>query len=475
MKRIPDNADLDALFGFVPGQGSPFDYVPTWMKVPNIHPTNGNPIAVIKLFHPASGWEWYITEVDRRTHEAFGLVVGDVMEMGYFSLLEIAQIGPIRVERDLYFPPTPLEEIRRAKAHPHRQEDTVQLPEMYIAFRSHSKDQEEEDREEENPEPQETSKVTVPNVQQEEHPQQELHEEESVVIPPLPAMHVLFRRDGIWWAGDTAHFDAREINRALAYMVGLADQLREMGWEVTAMSKTFGNDSLVIFLGGHPLFGKFKEVQMVITNPPGLPELARAAYANPPTVVTVDTPAPQVLQMDEYIRSVLRLARSCVGDDPEAILNKFDEIVSGSGISSEMLWAPERFLEQIGVDPGIIERWLKAKYSEAGKPKRRREAQASGQAEEAQAEASPRRRRREAASAQAAEEAQIKSTKQKATRYQAGDITLERGQPIQVMIGWRWREATVHAVSGRNLIYQVEGGRRGKTPVAGREITWRLA
>jgi hypothetical protein len=474
MKGIPDNADLDTLFGFMPGQGSPFDYVPTWMKVPNIHPTNGNPIAVIKLFHPASGWEWYITEVDRRTHEAFGLVVGDVVEMGYFSLLEIAQIGPIRVERDLYFHPTPLEEIRRAKAHPHRQEDTVQLPEMYIAFRSHSENQEEEDREEENPEPQETSKVTVPNVQQEEHPQ-ELHGEESVVIPPLPAMHVLFRRDGVWWAGDTAHFDAREINRALAYMVGLADQLREMGWEVTAMSKTFGNDSLVIFLGGHPLFGKFKEVQMVITNPPGLPELARAAYANPPIVVTVDTPAPQVLQMDEYIRSVLRLARSCVGDDPEAILNKFDEIVSGSGISSEMLWAPERFLEQIGIDPGIIERWLKAKYSEAGKPKRRREAQANGQAEEAQAEASPRRRRREAASAQAAEEPQSKSTKQKATRYQAGDITLERGQPIQVMIGWRWREATVHAVSGRNLIYQVEGGRRGKTPVAGREITWRLA
>ena len=74
-------------------------------------------LAITKLFSPWSNWTWFITEWDRETGECFGLVEGFETELGYFSLDELAEVtvfGTVpAVERDLYWKPTTLGEIRR--------------------------------------------------------------------------------------------------------------------------------------------------------------------------------------------------------------------------------------------------------------------------------------------------------------------------------------------------------------------------
>jgi len=77
-----------------------------------------NPAVILKLFTPDSNWTWYITEFDQKD-TFFGLVVGFEVELGYISLSELeATTGPLglHVERDLYFKPTPLSEIRKKHA-----------------------------------------------------------------------------------------------------------------------------------------------------------------------------------------------------------------------------------------------------------------------------------------------------------------------------------------------------------------------
>jgi hypothetical protein len=70
-------------------------------------------IAYIKFFTPDSNWAWYASEFDGED-TFFGLVDGFEKELGYFSLSELEGIrGPLglKVERDLYFKPTILEEL----------------------------------------------------------------------------------------------------------------------------------------------------------------------------------------------------------------------------------------------------------------------------------------------------------------------------------------------------------------------------
>ena len=73
-------------------------------------------LAPAKLFSPYTGWRWYITEWDAETGLCFGLVEGFETELGYFDLTELAEItvfGSVpAVERDLYWAPTTLGEIR---------------------------------------------------------------------------------------------------------------------------------------------------------------------------------------------------------------------------------------------------------------------------------------------------------------------------------------------------------------------------
>ena len=74
-------------------------------------------LAPAKLFSPYTGWRWYITEMDPATGLCFGLVEGFETELGYFDLTELAEakvFGPVpAVERDLYWKPTTLGEIKR--------------------------------------------------------------------------------------------------------------------------------------------------------------------------------------------------------------------------------------------------------------------------------------------------------------------------------------------------------------------------
>jgi len=73
-------------------------------------------LAHAKLFTPFSNWTWYVTEWNAETGECFGLVQGFEEELGYFDLTELAEVtvlgGVPAVERDLYWKPTTLGEIK---------------------------------------------------------------------------------------------------------------------------------------------------------------------------------------------------------------------------------------------------------------------------------------------------------------------------------------------------------------------------
>ena len=70
-----------------------------------------------KFFSPYNGWTWYATEWDPKTGLCFGLVEGFEVELGYFSLDELAEVtvfgGVPAVERDLYWQPKTIGEIRK--------------------------------------------------------------------------------------------------------------------------------------------------------------------------------------------------------------------------------------------------------------------------------------------------------------------------------------------------------------------------
>lgn len=71
-------------------------------------------VAVVKFFTPDSNWTWYATEFDG-TDTFFGLVIGFMAELGYFSLSELEQVrGPmgLPIERDEHFEPKTLQELQ---------------------------------------------------------------------------------------------------------------------------------------------------------------------------------------------------------------------------------------------------------------------------------------------------------------------------------------------------------------------------
>lgn len=77
-----------------------------------------DPIAQVKFFTPWSSWTWYATEYDPVTGDFFGLVQGGAGgdELGYFSIEAFQTVigpGGLRVERDRWFKPTRLSELRR--------------------------------------------------------------------------------------------------------------------------------------------------------------------------------------------------------------------------------------------------------------------------------------------------------------------------------------------------------------------------
>ncbi len=73
-----------------------------------------DPTVVCKFFAPDGNWSWFAIEWDG-DDTFFGAVSGIEFEVGYFSLSELQQWrGPLglAIERDLYFKPTPLSQIR---------------------------------------------------------------------------------------------------------------------------------------------------------------------------------------------------------------------------------------------------------------------------------------------------------------------------------------------------------------------------
>ncbi len=90
---------------------------------------NADPMVVCKFFTPDAGWTWYVIEgspVDEDgyydTEKAkvdfvfFGLVAGLEVELGYFSLAELQSIRGrlgLPVERDRFFTPTRLSEVKK--------------------------------------------------------------------------------------------------------------------------------------------------------------------------------------------------------------------------------------------------------------------------------------------------------------------------------------------------------------------------
>ena len=75
-------------------------------------------VAYVKFFDPCSQWTWYATEFDGED-TFFGMVVGHEVELGYFSLSELQgcrnSLG-LPIERDLYFKPKTLRELKERRS-----------------------------------------------------------------------------------------------------------------------------------------------------------------------------------------------------------------------------------------------------------------------------------------------------------------------------------------------------------------------
>ncbi|AQT70093.1 hypothetical protein STSP2_03295 [Anaerohalosphaera lusitana] len=95
-------------------------------KIPPLYhfeQTGTETVAVVKFFDPVGRWTWYVAEGERQPDGDwlfFGAVDGFDFEYGYFRLsdLQHAKDGltgmmALPIERDLYFTPIPLKELRR--------------------------------------------------------------------------------------------------------------------------------------------------------------------------------------------------------------------------------------------------------------------------------------------------------------------------------------------------------------------------
>jgi hypothetical protein len=86
-------------------------------QIPALYAQDGKGMeatAFVKLFTPDANWTWYITEMDPKTGECFGLVDGHERELAYFDLADLEALrGPLGlpVERDLHFSPKPLSQV----------------------------------------------------------------------------------------------------------------------------------------------------------------------------------------------------------------------------------------------------------------------------------------------------------------------------------------------------------------------------
>ena len=72
-------------------------------------------VAVCKFF--LQGYTWYVLEAEKQgdDYEFFGIVDGEYKEYGYFTLSELQSLRGrwgLTVERDMYFKPTQVKDIK---------------------------------------------------------------------------------------------------------------------------------------------------------------------------------------------------------------------------------------------------------------------------------------------------------------------------------------------------------------------------
>ena len=72
-------------------------------------------VAVCKFF--LQGYTWYVLEANKNgnDYEFFGIVDGEYKEYGYFTLSELQSLRGrwgLTVERDMYFKPTQVKDIK---------------------------------------------------------------------------------------------------------------------------------------------------------------------------------------------------------------------------------------------------------------------------------------------------------------------------------------------------------------------------
>ena len=93
-------------------------------NLPKLYAQDGkgdDAMVFVKLFSPFSNWTWYVTEFDPEEKIFFGLADGFEAELGYTSLEELEslthdRLGIPAVERDKFFTPRPIKEVRREVA-----------------------------------------------------------------------------------------------------------------------------------------------------------------------------------------------------------------------------------------------------------------------------------------------------------------------------------------------------------------------
>jgi hypothetical protein len=115
-----DTPNVEKKWLTTPEAREAYTYLPAEVPIPGLGGSEGedDPLAWIKLFDPAGSWTWYLLEADRETGEAFGLVKGFEVELGYISLEELAGVHcafGLLIERDIHFEPTPLSKLREGK------------------------------------------------------------------------------------------------------------------------------------------------------------------------------------------------------------------------------------------------------------------------------------------------------------------------------------------------------------------------
>ncbi len=102
-----------------PAADDAHELMPGWLAatVPALYSQEGveTPLVRVKFFTPDAQWTWFVLEYDPAQRLCFGLVCGQVDELGYFSLDELRAVrGPLglRIERDLWWQPAPLSHVR---------------------------------------------------------------------------------------------------------------------------------------------------------------------------------------------------------------------------------------------------------------------------------------------------------------------------------------------------------------------------